>query len=75
MYTIASPDEYLAITGAGVKTVKICKSAWVWPMQRVSAPVLLSQIPQNLIVSHQFGHSNANANSANASPSNRMTIP
>jgi hypothetical protein len=35
VYTIASPDEYLAITGAGIKTVKITKSAWVWPLQRV----------------------------------------
>ncbi|KAL5318680.1 hypothetical protein ACEPPN_013744 [Leptodophora sp. 'Broadleaf-Isolate-01'] len=34
VYTIASPDEYLAITGAGVKTLKIVKSAWVWPLQR-----------------------------------------
>ncbi|KAG4432874.1 hypothetical protein IFR05_011648 [Cadophora sp. M221] len=34
VYTIASPDEYLAITGAGVKTLKIVKSAWVWPFQR-----------------------------------------
>jgi hypothetical protein len=36
VYTIASPDEYLAITGAGIKTLKIVKSAWVWPFQRVS---------------------------------------
>jgi len=34
VYTIASPDEYLAITGAGIKTLKITKSAWVWPFQR-----------------------------------------
>jgi flotillin len=34
VYTIASPDEYLAITGAGIKTVKITKSAWIWPFQR-----------------------------------------
>ncbi|KAH8816332.1 putative Flotillin-like protein 1 [Xylogone sp. PMI_703] len=34
VYTIATPDEYLAITGAGIQTVKICKSAWVWPWQR-----------------------------------------
>ncbi|KAH7410758.1 hypothetical protein BKA64DRAFT_361768 [Cadophora sp. MPI-SDFR-AT-0126] len=33
-YIIASPDEYLAITGAGVKTMKIVKSSWVWPFQR-----------------------------------------
>jgi flotillin len=34
VYTIASPDEYLAITGGGIAVVKICKSAWVWPWQR-----------------------------------------
>ncbi|KAK3299523.1 uncharacterized protein B0H64DRAFT_101647 [Chaetomium fimeti] len=33
-YRIAAPDEYLAITGMGVKTVKITKAAWVWPFQR-----------------------------------------
>ncbi|PVH87734.1 putative Flotillin-like protein 1 [Cadophora sp. DSE1049] len=33
-YVIASPDEYLAITGAGVKSLRIVKSAWVWPLQR-----------------------------------------
>lgn len=33
-YKIAAPDEYLAITGMGVKSVKICKAAWVWPFQR-----------------------------------------
>ncbi|KUJ12240.1 flotillin domain-containing protein [Mollisia scopiformis] len=34
LYKFALPDEYLAITGAGVKTVKIVKAAWVWPLQR-----------------------------------------
>ncbi|KAK4204561.1 hypothetical protein QBC40DRAFT_272549 [Triangularia verruculosa] len=33
-YRIAAPDEYLAITGMGVKNVKITKAAWVWPFQR-----------------------------------------
>ncbi|KAH6845686.1 hypothetical protein B0I37DRAFT_190640 [Chaetomium sp. MPI-CAGE-AT-0009] len=33
-YRIAAPDEYLAITGMGIKTVKITKAAWVWPFQR-----------------------------------------
>ncbi|KAF4451238.1 hypothetical protein F53441_5781 [Fusarium austroafricanum] len=33
-YRISAPDEYLAITGMGVKTVKITKAAWVWPLQR-----------------------------------------
>lgn len=34
VYTIASPNEYLAVTGAGIKTVKIVKATWVWPFQR-----------------------------------------
>ncbi|KAK0648627.1 hypothetical protein B0T16DRAFT_324164 [Cercophora newfieldiana] len=33
-YRIAAPDEYLAITGMRVKSVKITKAAWVWPFQR-----------------------------------------
>ncbi|OBT47813.1 hypothetical protein VE00_01576 [Pseudogymnoascus sp. WSF 3629] len=33
-YTIAQPDEYLAITGAGVRTVKIAKKGFIWPMQK-----------------------------------------
>ncbi|OLN87332.1 Flotillin-like protein 2 [Colletotrichum chlorophyti] len=33
-YRIAAPDEYLAITGMSVKTVKITKASWVWPFQR-----------------------------------------
>src|SRR5687767_1906207 len=33
-YRIAQPSEYLAITGLGVKSVKITKAAWVWPLQR-----------------------------------------
>jgi flotillin len=40
VYRIAHPDEYLAITGAMVDTVKITKSAWVWPLQRVLPPPL-----------------------------------
>jgi len=35
-YTIANPDEYLAVTGMGIETIKITKSAWVYPFQRVS---------------------------------------
>jgi flotillin len=38
VYRIAKADEYLAITGVGVDTVKITKSAWVWPLQRVLWP-------------------------------------
>ncbi|KAI0143287.1 SPFH domain/Band 7 family protein [Pestalotiopsis sp. NC0098] len=33
-YRIAAPDEYLAITGMGIKNVHITKTAWVWPFQR-----------------------------------------
>ncbi|KND94255.1 Flotillin-like protein 3 [Tolypocladium ophioglossoides CBS 100239] len=33
-YRVSAPDEYLAITGMGVHTVKITKAAWVWPFQR-----------------------------------------
>lgn len=33
-YKVAAPDEYLAVTGMGIKTVKICKAAWVLPFQR-----------------------------------------
>ncbi|OAA33199.1 Band 7 protein [Moelleriella libera RCEF 2490] len=33
-YRISAPDEYLAITGMGIRTVKITKASWVWPLQR-----------------------------------------
>ncbi|TQV94364.1 hypothetical protein V2A60_002603 [Cordyceps javanica] len=33
-YKISAPDEYLAITGMGIKNVKITKASWVWPLQR-----------------------------------------
>ena len=33
-YRISGPDEYLAVTGMGIKSVKITKAAWVWPLQR-----------------------------------------
>lgn len=33
-YRISAPSEYLAITGAGIDTVKITKASWVWPFQR-----------------------------------------
>ncbi|KAH7153265.1 hypothetical protein EDB81DRAFT_648169 [Dactylonectria macrodidyma] len=33
-YRISAPDEYLAITGMGIPTVKITKATWVWPLQR-----------------------------------------
>jgi hypothetical protein len=62
VYTIASPDEYLAITGAGIKTVKITKSAWVWPLQRVRAIQDMSLMPT------------LTPSSANASAFNLMII-
>ena len=33
-FKIAAPDEYLAITGAGISNVKIVKKAWIWPLQK-----------------------------------------
>ncbi|KAM4060826.1 SPFH domain/band 7 family protein [Hirsutella rhossiliensis] len=33
-YRISDPDEYLAITGMGIRSVHITKAAWVWPFQR-----------------------------------------
>lgn len=33
-FRIAAPDEYLAVTGMGIETVKITKAAWVLPFQR-----------------------------------------
>lgn len=33
-YKVSAPDEYLAITGMSIKTVKITKAAWVLPFQR-----------------------------------------
>jgi flotillin len=33
-YKVSNPDEYLAITGMGIHTVKITKAAWVLPFQR-----------------------------------------
>ena len=37
--------EYLAITGSGIKTVKITKKAYVWPLQRVRSPFVFSVSP------------------------------
>ena len=40
-YFIANADEYLAITGAGISGhVKIAKSAFVFPFQRVRSAKL-----------------------------------
>ncbi|KAI9154934.1 flotillin domain-containing protein [Paramyrothecium foliicola] len=33
-FKVSAPDEYLAITGMGIHTVKITKAAWVFPFQR-----------------------------------------
>ncbi|PBP17909.1 putative Flotillin-like protein 1 [Diplocarpon rosae] len=34
-YVAGNPDEYLAITGRGIRTVKIAKSSIVWPFQKI----------------------------------------
>ncbi|KAL5578279.1 hypothetical protein UlMin_019978 [Ulmus minor] len=36
MYRIAGPSEFLAITGASVKDIKLAKKAFVWPFQSCS---------------------------------------
>ncbi|KAL5575900.1 hypothetical protein UlMin_017599 [Ulmus minor] len=36
MYRVAGPSEYLAITGFGIKDIKLSKKAFVWPFQRCS---------------------------------------
>jgi len=33
-YRVAKPDEFLAITGMGIKSIKIAKSSWLLPFQR-----------------------------------------
>ncbi|EEF31920.1 conserved hypothetical protein [Ricinus communis] len=33
MWRVAGPSEYLAITRAGIKDIKLAKKAWVWSMQ------------------------------------------
>lgn len=35
-YRISKPNEYLVITGLGIKNVNIQKSKFVWPLQRAS---------------------------------------
>lgn len=34
-YAISRPSEYLVLTGAGIDDIKVCKKAFVWPLQRV----------------------------------------
>lgn len=34
MYRIATPSQYIVITGGGIRDVKLCKKAMVWPWQR-----------------------------------------
>lgn len=58
VYTVASPNEYLAVTGAGIKTVKIVKATWVWPFQRVHPSV-------HFIASHVLTYYSANASAFN----------
>jgi len=43
-YSVATPDTYLAITGAGIKTIRIAKSAWIFPFQKVSDKHLLHHL-------------------------------
>lgn len=43
-YVVAAADEYLAVTGGGVKTVKICKSIWVHPWQKVNSPLQIFRL-------------------------------
>lgn len=33
-YSIAKPEEYLCITGMGIRGLRICKRAYVWPFQK-----------------------------------------
>ncbi|PON88519.1 Flotillin [Trema orientale] len=33
-YRVASPSEYLAITGSGIDDIKLAKKALIWPFQR-----------------------------------------
>ncbi|KAM1331148.1 hypothetical protein ACFX13_044453 [Malus domestica] len=33
MYKVASPSEYLVITGIGIKDIKLAKKAWIFPGQ------------------------------------------
>lgn len=49
MWVTAQPDEYLAITGAGIKTLKIVKAAWVFPFQKV-CPLSWPEIIRNLTI-------------------------
>lgn len=42
-YKVAAPDEYLAITGMGIKNVKITKATWVYPFQRCMRFRLVAQ--------------------------------
>ncbi|KAI2943451.1 hypothetical protein CBS147322_8385 [Aspergillus niger] len=35
-YAISRPSEYLVLTGAGIDDIKVCKKAFVWPLQRCS---------------------------------------
>ncbi|KAJ4846806.1 hypothetical protein Tsubulata_048684 [Turnera subulata] len=35
-WEVAGPSEYLAITGANIKDIRLAKKAWVWPLQKCS---------------------------------------
>ena len=49
-YQTGRADEYLAITGVGIESIRIKKAGWVWPMQRVR-PIS----PYNAVV-HAYQH-------------------
>ncbi|PON49283.1 Flotillin family [Trema orientale] len=33
-YRVAGPSEYLVIQGRGIKGIKLCKKAFIWPFQK-----------------------------------------
>lgn len=42
-YYIASANEYLVITGAGIDDLRICKKALVYPWQKVCTAAYISE--------------------------------
>jgi flotillin len=44
-YYIASANEYLVITGAGIDDLRICKKALVYPWQKVRIAMTLQHKP------------------------------
>lgn len=35
-FSVAEPNEYLVVTGAGIRNVRIIKKAFIWPFQKCS---------------------------------------